>query len=67
MKMSADELVEIIRRTAHLIEENNVDLVNKISELEKQTSAQDGIILLLKQQRDEAIKELNALGPQNNP
>lgn len=57
MKISVDEFMELVRKTVFLIEEQNVDLTNKVNELEKQASAQDGIIIILKEQRDSALKE----------
>ena len=57
MKISVDEFMELVRKTVFLIEEQNVDLTNKVNELEKQASAQDGIIIILKEQRDAALKK----------
>lgn len=59
MKISVLEICEFMECQHKSILRITEILNSRISELEKQASAQDGIIIILKQQRDDALKAVS--------
>lgn len=62
MKITPEEVVDLLSKINQWLITDTSDLSAKVQQLEKQNSAQDGIIIILKEQRDNAFRVLSEKG-----